>query len=299
MRHILKVDESVWNEETKKFMKDNCRKRKDGKYVVESNFIDIDGDEIKLSTFTPTPSIHSHVLKMNEKNEVVDVRPNANMDEDKFQKTIEKLLKGRLSSDERASFILRNFDVSDNIQHLWVEEIKKEFLEKGADVEHLHGHFTCGGKLELERGHQQVYDAYRVEDDKIRLTVRVSYSIAPVTTSTQYDFLVSDDGFEIISVQKDRLMYNIVPSENESSVLIESNGFPVIEIRHQFDLGTAKSYEEISSYLVMYLQKFDSLEEAMLHVMTRNKDMKNVPVIHDPWGAFLQKETVKKLIDSK
>lgn len=297
MRHIFKVDESVWNEETRKFMKDNCRKRKDGKYVVESNFIDVEDNEIKLSIFNPILSSYLHVLTMNEKNEVVEAVTNTDIKENKFHESIKKLLKSRILSDRKAFFILINSELIDNLSNLWVEEIKKEFIEKGADIEHLHGHFKCGG--EEGKKLQQAYDAYRVEENKIRLTVRVSYSTVPCSISRQYDFLISGASFEIICVQKDRPMYNIVPSKDESSVLIVSNEYPVVKIHHQFDLGENKSYEEISKYLSMYLKNYNSIEEVMLNIMTRSKYMENVPVIHDPWGALLQKETVLDMIESE
>lgn len=298
-RYLFKANESEWSNTTKDFFDDMIqkniiRKRKDGTYVLHANIIDDRVGKIAFSIFNENPMDCYHCLILNDDDKVVTVDLNiGGVTLNKFKDTKE-LLSHRIGEEKEVFDLLKKVSLED-IKDQCNIHVTRAFAQKSPTTEHVHGEIITY----TENGHglKYAFDAYKMNDGGVKVRVRVSYSSVPGGKAMEYSYDMFVVGTWISNHfdSKESIMYNIVPSDNEDVVTIVSNGFPVVKIYRQFDLGATESYEEISRYLDIYLQNYNSPEEAMTHFMTCSKDVIDIPEIVDNTGLLLEDDFLKRL----
>lgn len=297
-RCLFKANESEWNDTTKDFFDDMIqkniiRKRKDGTYVLRASIIGDNPGKITFSIFNERPMDCYHCLLLNDDGEVVSVDLNiSGVSLNKFKESKE-LLTHRIEKEKEVFELLKKLSL-DEVKEQCKTFVNGAFAQKSPDTEHVHGSVIT--YTEKGYGLKYAFDAYKVSNTDCEVRVRVSYSSVPGGRAMEYTYhMILGTVMDVYTKSKESIMYNIIPSENEDMVTIVSNGFPVVKIHRQFDLGASESYEEISRYLDIYLQNYNSLEEAMTHFMTCPKDATDIPEIVDNTGLLLEDDFLKRL----
>lgn len=297
-RCLFKANKSEWDDTTKNFFDDMIQKniireRKDGTYVLRANIIDERPGKVIFSIFNESPMDCYHSLLLNDDGKVVSVDLNiSGVTLNKFKESKE-LLTHRIEKEKEVFELLKKVSLEE-VKEQCKTFVNSAFAQKSPDTEHVHGSLITY----TEKGHglKYAFDAYKISNTDCEVRVRVSYSSVPGGRAMEYTYhMILGTVMDVYTKSKESIMYNIIPSENEDVVTIVSNGFPVVKIHRQFDLGASESYEEISRYLDIYLQNYNSLEEAMTHFMTCPKDATDIPEIVDNTGLLLEDDFLKRL----